>query len=292
MRTGILSCLIKDCVLPTQSEILNSRDARNNHHPRNKQLCHIPFPPPSPPSASLHELLSLSHRADKRKTISHSGFCPLSPQSVLFRAQSLETIRRLWKPSRHLQVWKTWRLFPRLHGASSCRRRRCNPVLAARKAGSLHSHSTRAACPPVRERRKQRHTVIFGLKYTKTKIFFSIMWIWRRPPFQSKNPYSYSWCNRRQKMNTLQKPPMLLVHNLTCSIFHQICPYIVKGQGDQYSPTRDFQCPSPDAGKVKVKLLSRARLFATPWIVACTKLLHPWDFQGKSTGVGCHLGWL
>ena len=40
--------------------------------------------------------------------------------------------------------------------------------------------------------------------------------------------------------------------------------------------------------KVKVKLLSRARLFVTPWIVACTKLLCPWDFQGKSTGVGCH----
>ena len=30
-----------------------------------------------------------------------------------------------------------------------------------------------------------------------------------------------------------------------------------------------------------------ARLFATPWTVACTKLLHPWDFLGKSTGVGC-----
>ena len=27
---------------------------------------------------------------------------------------------------------------------------------------------------------------------------------------------------------------------------------------------------------------------AIPWIVACTKLLCPWDFQGKSTGVGCH----
>ena len=40
--------------------------------------------------------------------------------------------------------------------------------------------------------------------------------------------------------------------------------------------------------KVEVKSLSRARLFATPWIVACTKLLRPWDFQGKSTGVGCH----
>ena len=40
--------------------------------------------------------------------------------------------------------------------------------------------------------------------------------------------------------------------------------------------------------KVKVKSLSHARLFVIPWRVACTKLLHPWDFQGKSTGVGCH----
>ena len=39
--------------------------------------------------------------------------------------------------------------------------------------------------------------------------------------------------------------------------------------------------------KVKVKLLSHARLFTTTWIVACTKLLHPWDFRDKSTGVGC-----
>ena len=27
---------------------------------------------------------------------------------------------------------------------------------------------------------------------------------------------------------------------------------------------------------------------AAPWTVACTRLLHPWDFLGKSTGVGCH----
>ena len=33
--------------------------------------------------------------------------------------------------------------------------------------------------------------------------------------------------------------------------------------------------------KVKVKSLSHARLSATPWIVACTKLLRPWDFKGK-----------
>ena len=37
-----------------------------------------------------------------------------------------------------------------------------------------------------------------------------------------------------------------------------------------------------------MKSLSRAQLFATPWIVACSNLLRPWDFQGKSTGVGCH----
>ena len=39
--------------------------------------------------------------------------------------------------------------------------------------------------------------------------------------------------------------------------------------------------------KVKVKSLSRVRLFATPWLQP-TRLLCPWDFPGKSTGVGCH----
>ena len=40
--------------------------------------------------------------------------------------------------------------------------------------------------------------------------------------------------------------------------------------------------------KMKVKSLSRVPLFATPWTVACTRLLRPWDFLGRSTGVGCH----
>ena len=35
------------------------------------------------------------------------------------------------------------------------------------------------------------------------------------------------------------------------------------------------------------KSLSHVRLFVTSWTVACTKLLHPWDFLGKNTGVGC-----
>ena len=39
---------------------------------------------------------------------------------------------------------------------------------------------------------------------------------------------------------------------------------------------------------MKVKSLSHVRLFVTPWAVACTRLLRPWDFLGKSTGAGCH----
>ena len=39
---------------------------------------------------------------------------------------------------------------------------------------------------------------------------------------------------------------------------------------------------------VKVKLLSCVWLFATPWTVAY-QAPHPWDFPGKSSGVGCHL---
>ena len=38
---------------------------------------------------------------------------------------------------------------------------------------------------------------------------------------------------------------------------------------------------------MKVKLLSRVRLLAT-YGLQPTRLLHPWDFPGTSTGVGCH----
>ena len=39
--------------------------------------------------------------------------------------------------------------------------------------------------------------------------------------------------------------------------------------------------------KVKVKSLSHFWLFTTPW-TAAYQAPHPWDFPGKSTGVGCH----
>ena len=38
---------------------------------------------------------------------------------------------------------------------------------------------------------------------------------------------------------------------------------------------------------MKVKSLSRVQLLATHGLQP-TRLLHPWDFPGKSTGVGCH----
>ena len=39
--------------------------------------------------------------------------------------------------------------------------------------------------------------------------------------------------------------------------------------------------------KVQVKSLSRIQLLVTPWIAAYQGP-PPWDFPGKSTGVGCH----
>ena len=39
--------------------------------------------------------------------------------------------------------------------------------------------------------------------------------------------------------------------------------------------------------KVKVKSISRAQLFTT-YGLQPTRLLRPWDFPGKSTGMGCH----
>ena len=47
--------------------------------------------------------------------------------------------------------------------------------------------------------------------------------------------------------------------------------------------TRSFFYPPPN---VKVKPLSG--VFTTPWTLTSTRVPHPWDCPGKSTGVGCH----
>ena len=55
---------------------------------------------------------------------------------------------------------------------------------------------------------------------------------------------------------------------------------------------RFFTTEPPGKVKVKVKLLSCVQLFVTWWTVAYqaapTRLLLPWEFPGKNTGVGCH----
>ena len=40
--------------------------------------------------------------------------------------------------------------------------------------------------------------------------------------------------------------------------------------------------------KVKVKSFSHVPLSMTPWTLWPTRVLSPWDFPGKNTGVGCH----
>ena len=65
-------------------------------------------------------------------------------------------------------------------------------------------------------------------------------------------------------------------------IYSVTCPYL-------YARTPLVKAKAVDIKfKVKVKSLSHVWLFETPWTVACTRLLHPWDFPGKSTRVGCH----
>ena len=93
-------------------------------------------------------------------------------------------------------------------------------------------------------------------------------------------------------------PPQIHQKNIwTLSKFHKTI--LIAGRGHQ-APRKAAHCLQKEVGKntkdkkrdkrgrdgapsweSKVKSLSCARLFATPWIVACTKLLRPWDFQSK-----------
>ena len=95
--------------------------------------------------------------------------------------------------------------------------------------------------------------------------FCKISWCWN--PFKKKKTKPV-WV----KLNS----PVWLFDSLLCSEFFS----------RTFVEDRCLFLAFPQAWE-EVKSLSRARLFATPWTVACTKLLHPWDFLGKSTGVGC-----
>ena len=45
--------------------------------------------------------------------------------------------------------------------------------------------------------------------------------------------------------------------------------------------------PGPCYAVIIVQLLSHVWLLVTPWTLPA-RLLCPWDFPGKNTGVGCH----
>ena len=70
------------------------------------------------------------------------------------------------------------------------------------------------------------------------------------------------------------------------SLWLPICPNL---GSDWDSPTLEYWLVLVQPQPLKVKSLSRVWLFATPWTIAyITRLLCPWDFPGKGTGVDCH----
>ena len=68
---------------------------------------------------------------------------------------------------------------------------------------------------------------------------------------------------------------------------HQASPSLGFYRKEHWSGS-PFPSPMHESGKWK-KLLSRVWLLATPWTgLQPTRLLHPWDSPGNTTGVGCH----
>ena len=58
------------------------------------------------------------------------------------------------------------------------------------------------------------------------------------------------------------------------------------GSPSHLRPHRALSTVPSAVQQIPVKSLSRVQLSVTPKTVVC--LLHPWDFPGKNTGVGCH----
>ena len=118
----------------------------------------------------------------------------------------------------------------------------------------------------------------------------------------------------------VKKPDQKMLHNYTISFIENVQNRQIRRDTEQIAAVKSLQsCPtlsypidgsppgSPVPGilqartlewvaisfsnagkwKVKVKSVCRARLLVTPW-TAAHQAPPPWDFPGKSTGVGCH----
>ena len=114
---------------------------------------------------------------------------------------------------------------------------------------------------------------------------------------------NYSWCTILYKLQVLN----IVIHNFLSLHSTTITTTSLQSCPTLCDPTDGSPPGSPTPGilqartlewvaisfsnagrwKVKVKSLSRVWPSVTPW-TAATRLLCPWDFPGKSTGVGCH----
>ena len=119
------------------------------------------------------------------------------------------------------------------------------------------------------------------LNFCKLMLFPHVSWsdiFWRRSEHSSGSiPSDYQSIYAAK---SLQSCPTLC--NPIDSSPPGSCPWDSPGKNTGVGCHFLLQCM-----KVKVKLLSRVWLLATPW-TAAYRLLRPWDFPGKSTGVGCH----
>ena len=100
-----------------------------------------------------------------------------------------------------------------------------------------------------------------------------------------------SWTAAAAAANSLQSYPTLC-NPIDCSSPGSPVPGILQARTLEWVA---ISFSNAWKWKVKVKSLSRVRLFTTPWEgdpmvgpLQPTRLLRPWDFPGKSTGVGCH----
>ena len=77
----------------------------------------------------------------------------------------------------------------------------------------------------------------------------------------------------------------LILQHITCTSglicwhhwYQMLAQYQYSIQFDQISPGDMLR----NIERKKVKSLSHVWLFATPWAVGCTRLLHPWDFPAR-----------
>ena len=91
------------------------------------------------------------------------------------------------------------------------------------------------------------------------------------------------WSHLTSWPNSHDSSPFPLFLHLS----HTVIPWKLCHQWEYEGLWPGGKLLGPHSHGVCALSLSRVRLCATPWAVACRPLC-PWDSPGKSTGVGCH----